>query len=86
MTEECFLCLKKFEKGDEIVEFFGGHTHSSCLDDKMKENAIAKVKKSMVKVKPNYPCNSCELRGDIECPLDQGFECYKLKKWRKKNE
>jgi len=42
------------------------------------------LNKDMVKVKLDYPCNSCELKGNIECPLDQGCKCFKLENYKKK--
>lgn len=39
----------------------------------------------MIKIKPNYPCNSCELRGDDGCPLNQvPYYCDILSKYNTK--
>jgi len=34
----CFLCRKRFHKGDQVVEFFGGFAHYTCFDKQMQEN------------------------------------------------
>jgi len=36
--ERCFLCNKRFKKGDRIVNWFGGWAHFTCFDKQMKEN------------------------------------------------
>ncbi len=41
----CFLCLKKFEEGNAVIEFFGGYAHFECFDDQMKENKKNEEKK-----------------------------------------
>ena len=35
----CFLCDKRFKKGDGVVEFFGAWGHWQCIDKQLKENA-----------------------------------------------
>ncbi len=38
----------------------------------------------LIKIKPNYPCNTCKLRGDEGCPLNQiPYYCDTLAKYNK---
>ena len=57
MSEKCFLCKKKFEDGDETIEFFGGYAHYACFDNQMKKNELDEKK--------YVECPRCHGKGEI---------------------